>query len=116
MDSGEERVRQALAHLGSDATSAPDVPAGVTARIGAAIRAAPPAHAARPTPRGRRLRIIGMIIGLGATTASIIVSTAMLMHSSPPTPAFPPGPTAERITVSVSRLTPDTLNSLVTRP
>ncbi len=37
-----------LLDLGTDAASAPDVPAAVTARIGAALRAAPPppAHAA----------------------------------------------------------------------
>lgn len=120
MDSGEaglpeERVRRALRHLGTDAASARDVPAGVTARIGAALRSAPPAHAARPTPRVGRLRIIGMIIGIGATTASIIC-TAMLVHSSPPTPAFPAGPTAERMTVSVSSLTPDTPKAVVTPP
>ena len=112
----EERVRHALRHLGNDAASARDVPAGITTRIGAAMRAAPPAHAARSTPRGGRLRIIGMIIGIGATTASIIVYMAMLVHSSPPTPAFPPGPTAERMTVSVSSLTPDTPKAVVTRP
>ena len=111
----EERVRRALRHLGTDAASAPDVPAGITGRIGAALRAAPPAHAARSTPRGGRLRIIGMIIGLGATTAAIIY-TAMVVHSSPPTPAFPPGPTAERMTVSVSSVTPDTPKAVVTTP
>ena len=59
MDSGEERVRQALAHLGSDAASAPDVPAGLTARIGAALRAAPQPAAHTTTagrPRLSRLR------------------------------------------------------------
>jgi hypothetical protein len=56
-----------------------------------------------------------MVIGIGATAASIIC-TAMLVHSSPPTPAFPHGPTAERMTVSVSSLTPDTPKAVVTRP
>jgi hypothetical protein len=121
VDNGEaalaqERVRHALRHLGTDAASAPDVPAGLTARIGAALRAAPPAHAARPTPRAGRLRIVGMIIGIGALTASIVVCTAMLVRSSPPTPAFPAGPTAERITVSVSSVTLDTPNAVVTPP
>ncbi|WP_123027542.1 hypothetical protein [Mycolicibacterium stellerae] len=120
MDSGqaglpEERVRRALRHLGADADSAPPVPPGVTARIAAALRAAPPAHADRPTPRIGRLRIIGMIIGIGATAAAI-VCTAMLVHSSPPTPAFPKGPTAERMTVPVTRVTPDTPKAVVTPP
>jgi hypothetical protein len=56
-----------------------------------------------------------MIIGVGAATASIIC-TAMLVHSSPPTPAFPAGPTAERMTVSVASLTPDTPKAVVTPP
>jgi hypothetical protein len=56
-----------------------------------------------------------MIIGIGATTAAIIC-TAMLVHNSPPTPSFPSGPTAERITVSVSSLTPDTPKAVVTPP
>jgi hypothetical protein len=112
----EERVRRALRHLGTDSASARDVPAHVTTQIGAALRGAPPAHAARSTPRGGRLRIIGMIIGIGATAASIIVYAAMHVHSSPPTPAFPPGPTAERITVSVSSVTPDTPKAVVTPP
>jgi hypothetical protein len=56
-----------------------------------------------------------MIIGIGAATASIIC-TAMLVHSSPPAPAFPAGPTAERMTVPVSSLTPDTPKAVVTPP
>lgn len=112
----DEQVRQALRHLGTDAASARDVPDGLAARIGAALRAAPPAHAARSTPRAGRLRIIGMIIGIGAATASIIVGTAMLVHNNPSTPTFPVGPTAERITVSVSSLTPDTPKAVVTPP
>ena len=40
-----DRVRRHLSALGVDSASAPDVPADVTARIGAALRSAPP-----PTP------------------------------------------------------------------
>ena len=81
MDSGGgtdlpgQGVRRALAHLGTDAASAPDVPAGVTARIGAALRAAPSpaAHAITGTrPRLGRLQTIGLIIGVGAAAAAII--------------------------------------------
>jgi hypothetical protein len=112
----DERVRRALARLGADQAPAAEVPAAVTARIGAALRAAPPLHAARPTPRRPRLRIIAMVIGIGATAASIIVGASMLVHSNPPAPKFPAGPTAERITVSVSRVTPDTPKAVVTPP
>ena len=56
-----------------------------------------------------------MIIGIGATAAAIIY-TVMLVHSTPPTPSFPVGPTAERMTVSVSSLTPDTPKAVVTPP
>jgi hypothetical protein len=38
----EERVRRALGRLGTDSDSAPEVPAAVIARIGAALRSAPP--------------------------------------------------------------------------
>jgi hypothetical protein len=102
----QDRVRHALGRLGADADSAPPVPPGVTARIAEALRAAPPAHAARSTPRIGRLRIIGMIIGTGA--AAVLIVCTLLMHSSPPTPPFPTGPTAERMTLSVSSVTPDT--------
>ena len=36
-----DRVRRELADLGGDTASAPDVPAAVTARLGAALRAQP---------------------------------------------------------------------------
>jgi hypothetical protein len=57
-----------------------------------------------------------MIFGLGAATASIIVCMAMLVHNRPPTPAFPAGPTAERMKVSVSSLQHDTPKAVVTPP
>ena len=46
-----ERVRRDLAHLGADAGHAPDVPAAVSARIGAALRDAstPATHAVSGT-------------------------------------------------------------------
>lgn len=37
-----DRVRRAVADLGGDAASAPEVPADVTARIGATLRSQPP--------------------------------------------------------------------------
>jgi hypothetical protein len=47
-----------------------------------------------------------MVIGTGA--AAVLIVCALLMHSSSPTPPFPTGPTAERMTISVSSVTPDT--------
>jgi len=110
----QERVRRALGRLGTDADSAPPVPPGITARIADALRAAPPAHAARSTPRVGRLRIIGLIIGIGAAAALIVCT--LLMHSSPRTPPFPTGPTAERMTLPVSSVTPDTPKAVNTPP
>jgi hypothetical protein len=84
-----DRVRRDLAHLGTDEASAPDVPAAVTARIGAAL------HAARPAPRRHR---IGLIAGLVALLLGVVVGAAMLLRH--PTPTRSTGPTAEMITVS----------------
>ncbi|RDH75609.1 hypothetical protein DVS77_25625 [Mycolicibacterium moriokaense] len=97
----EEDVRRALAHLGADADSAPGVPASVTARIGAALRSAPPpAHSATAgLPRLGPLRVVALVIGIGAVAAAVAVAIAVLLHSHS-APRFPPGPTAERITVS----------------
>jgi hypothetical protein len=111
---GEERVRRALGRLATDTDSAPAVPPGITARIAEALRAAPPAHAARSIPRVGRLRIIGMIVGLGAAAALIVCT--LLLHSSSRTAPFPTGPTAERMTISVSSATPDTPKAVVTPP
>jgi len=93
----EERVRRALGGLGADHASAPDVPPGVTAKIAAALRAAspPPAHTTSPS----RPRMIAFVVGIGAALAAAAVGLALLLHSEP-APRFPPGPTAERLTVS----------------
>ena len=48
MLSALDRVRRDLADLGADQGTAPDVPAEVTARVGAALQAAPRASAGRP--------------------------------------------------------------------
>ncbi len=115
----QERVRRALEHLGVDAASAPDVPPPVTARIGAALRAAPPpaAHAARPArPRRGRLRLVVAIVGLGAAAVAITLGTLAVLHSAPPPRTFPVGPTADRITVSARPSVGDTPKAVVTRP
>jgi hypothetical protein len=91
-----ERVRHELAELGTDAASAPDVPPHVTARVAAALRAQP-AHSVRP-PRLRRLQMLGVVAGLGAALAGVIVGASTLSRGPEPTRST--GPTAQHITVS----------------
>jgi len=90
-----ERVRRDLAELGSDSASAPDVPPDVTAGVIAAIRAEP-AHTVRRQPL-RRLQVFGLVVGLGAVAAGVIVGAWTLGRD--PAPRYPAGPTAEQITV-----------------
>lgn len=81
-----DAVRRALRRLGADHTSAPDVPAHVTARVGAALRNAPPPRAAR------RRAVLGggvcvgvaLILGVGG-----ILALARGPSSSTPHAAFP---------------------------
>ncbi|VEG47195.1 putative alanine rich protein [Mycolicibacterium flavescens] len=97
-DPAVERVRRGLAELAHDEDSAPDVPAGVTARIGAALRAADDPHHAVERPRLRRMHVLGLVAGLAAVTAGVIIGTSTLVRD--PAPRFSqPWPTAERITV-----------------
>lgn len=91
-----ERVRRDLAELGSDTASAPAVPPDVTDRVIAAIRAQP-AHTVRRQPL-RRLQVFGLVVGLGAVAAGVIVGAWMLGRD--PAPTYPVGPTAEQITVA----------------
>src|ERR1700754_1330243 len=113
----EDRVHDALAHLGADSTSAPAVPATVTARLGPAWRPPPPpAHAVTSAlPRLSGLRLALVIVGICAAAATVAVGVALLMHTAP-APRFPTGPTAERITVSVPTSPGDTPKTVVTRP
>jgi len=90
-----ERVRRDLAGLGADEASAADVPAEVTARVVNALRAEP-AHTVGLQPL-RRLQVIGLVVGLGAIAAAVVVGAAML--GRPDVPTFPVGPTAEKLTV-----------------
>ncbi len=89
-----DRVRRALAELGSDESSAPEVPAEVTERIAASLRR-PRSHAVRPGMR--RMRVAGLIGGLGATALALVVGVMMLVRE--PAPALSTGPTAEYLTV-----------------
>ncbi len=117
-DLPEQRVQRRLAQLGADTASAPAVPDGVTARVVAALRVAPPpAHAiTRPRRRLGRLQIIGLVIGGGAATAVIAIGAMALRHDAAPTRTYPAGPTAERITVSAPSAPGDTPKAVVTRP
>jgi hypothetical protein len=90
-----DRVRRDLAQLGTDDMSAPDVPAEVTARVGAALQARRPGHAVRHTPRGQ---VIVLVAGVGAAVAAVVLGGLMLMRA--PAPSRSAGPTAESITVS----------------
>ena len=92
-----DQVRRDLADLGTDAASAPDVPASVTARVGAALRAESrgPAHSLQRTPRWQ---LIALVAGVGAALVGAVVGALMLAHK--PAPPWSAGPTAESITVS----------------
>jgi hypothetical protein len=111
-----DRVRRDLAELGSDATSAPEVPAAVTSRVVTALRAEP-AHSIR-RPGLRRLHLVGLIVGLGAALAAATVGVTMLARG--PATTYPRGPTAELITVSrptaVIPLSDAELKGLLSRP
>jgi hypothetical protein len=96
-----DRLRSDLAELGADEASAPAVPAEVTARVGAALQAAPPhrrsgpAHSVRHTPRWQ---LIALAVGLGAAVVGAVVGAVMLVRD--PAPTRSAGPTAESITVT----------------
>ncbi len=97
------QVRRDVAALGSDAASAPEVPAEVTARVSAALNSADQvrphpglAHAARP--HIRPARVVAVAAAVAAILAAIGVGTAALITAPGPTSSTPV--TAEHITVS----------------
>jgi len=100
---GLDTVRRELARLGSEERSAPDVPATVTAGVGAALRRAPapgrPSRGGHALPRSRLTRVqwAGLGVGIGAVAATVTLGALMLTRD--PGPAFPSGPTAAQITV-----------------
>jgi hypothetical protein len=86
-----DRIRRDLAEIGTDATSAPDVPADVTARIGTALRSGlPPAKQAAPRPDAHvasgvrlpsfRFRNIAAAAGVAAVVAAGAVGTTTLLR------------------------------------
>lgn len=97
-----DTVRRELAELGSDDRSAPEVPAAVTARVGAALRMAPHPRSQVTghtvgRPRLTRMQWVVLAIGICAAAAAAVVGALML--TSDRRPAFPSGPTASQITV-----------------
>ena len=99
---GLDTVRRELARLGSEERSAPDVPATVTAAVGAALRTTPPPGGghALPRPRLRRVQWAGLGVGISAVAATVILGALMLTRD--PGPAFPSGPTAAQMTVGAT--------------
>jgi hypothetical protein len=91
-----DRTRSDLDGLGSDEASAPDMPADVARRIGAALRDQRPAHAVR-RPRLGRFQVIALVVGVAAALAAVGIGTAMLKRD--PAPPVSTGPTAKSITV-----------------
>jgi hypothetical protein len=97
-----ELLADLQAGLLDDAT-APDVPAEVTARVGAVSQPAPPhqgpprepAHSVRHTPRWQ---LIGLAAGVGAAVVGVVLGGVMLVRE--PAPTRSAGPTAESVTVS----------------
>jgi hypothetical protein len=92
-----DQVRRDLAQLGAGEASAPEVPAAVTARIGAALRADrhAPAHSVRHTPRWH---VLALVAGVAAAVVGMVVGGVMLVRN--PAPTWSAGPTAKSITVS----------------
>jgi hypothetical protein len=97
------QVRRDVAAVGADPESAPEPPAGVTARISESLRSAGTdgspsvaTHSARP--RLRPTRIAAGAAGVGALLAAIGFGTAALLNAPEPAPSTPT--TAEHITVS----------------
>jgi anti-sigma factor RsiW len=92
-----DQVRRDLADLGADKSSAPEVPADVSARIATALRAqrGMPAHSAHPTPRWQ---LIALVAGVCAAVIGAVVGGLMLTRN--PAPTWSMGPTAESITAT----------------
>ncbi|MEE6165547.1 MULTISPECIES: hypothetical protein [unclassified Mycolicibacterium] len=113
-----DRVRRDVADLADDGQTAPPVPTDVTARLTAALRAAPPPEHAMN--RGvRRARRAAAVAGACAALLAVGLGSVMLMRPDPPSAAT----TArfERITVSPPQPTvdlpePQLLGLLAARP
>jgi hypothetical protein len=82
-----ERVRSDLAG------PAPQAPADITARIGAALRAAPPPGHGTGNPQRRRR--VAALAGIAALAVAAVIGTVMALNDSEQPPTPPGGPTAE---------------------
>ena len=106
------RVRRDVAALGTDTSSAPDVPPAVITGVGAALRAAQPT-ATRSRPRLRAAHTVGHgrlprparvavalagLVGAAAATVAAWLGTTALLTAPAPTSSRPT--TVEHITVS----------------
>ncbi|WKG03564.1 hypothetical protein [Mycolicibacterium sp. HK-90] len=78
-----DRVRGELADLGRDTSSAPPVPAEVSARLSEVLRAAP-APAASSTRRWKRL---GALVGACAAVVATVVGGMVLLRPAGSTPS-----------------------------
>lgn len=119
---GLDTVRRRLAELGTDERSAPEVPPDVTAAMAQALRTAPQAAPpdsghALARPRLSRAQWAGLVVGVCAVAAAVVLGVLTL--TGDPGPAFPPGPTAEQITVERSAgfpLSDEELRDALTQP
>lgn len=120
---GLDAVRRRLAELGTDDGSAPEVPVEVTAAVAEALRTAPRAASpeggghALARPRLSRVQWAGLVVGVCAVAAAAVLGVLTL--TGDPGPAFPPGPTAEQITVERPAgfpLTDEELRDALTQP
>lgn len=94
-----DSVRRELTRLGTDAASAPEVPAAVRARISAALQDAPRPAGHTLRPRLTTAQRAGLALGLGAAGAAAVVG-ALTLTRHPAAPTAANGPTASQITVS----------------
>ncbi len=76
-----DRVRRSVAELGTDAASAPDIPAQVTARIGTTLRSQPTSGTTHPTRASSvRPRRIAAAVGVAAVVVAGAVGTLTLFR------------------------------------
>ncbi|MBV9722055.1 MAG: hypothetical protein JO082_09070, partial [Mycobacterium sp.] len=93
------RVRRDITALGNDTASAPAVAPAAVDRIGAALRAEPPAaHTIRRGGPARPARVAVAAAGLATAAAAVWLGTTALISAPASTPSRPT--TIEHITVS----------------
>ncbi|WP_454793226.1 hypothetical protein [Mycolicibacterium lutetiense] len=92
-----DRVRRDLAELGQDTSSAPPVPAEVSARLSEALRAEPDPQA----PSARRWKSIAAVAGAGAAVVAAVVGGIVLVRPTGHAPSMMTS--LGRITVSPPR-------------